>query len=575
MNVRSLALAAAVVGLAALLYAACWGSFYVGFFNDDVVYIALARSLVNGTGYSDLEIAGAPTHFKFPPALPLMLAPLQAFWPDGLEALQALSVAFALAGVALLVAWLSDASPAVRWGSALLLACNPYLVRYASTVMSDVPFMTVTVLYLLLARPACNGTCSPRRAALLGVLAAFAFYLRSIGAALVPATGLAMAVHRQGWRPIAAHVTAFAAGIAPWVMRRGLLVYQGAVSDGFAQTPWYDIVGQNLAFYLPGLPLAVWSDPIRFMSRLIGTDASIVGRVLVALTWGLLAAGFARREGCRPSPAGFLFVLYCGAFVLWPYRDIRFFVPLLPLLVVYFTTGLEMTATRLVGADGGRVAIVLTSFLAVWLVGLDLHNATHMTAEDRKPPLVTYAWMRDNLPQGATVRARSGALWLYTGRPIEVLSDWSGTAEGAVRDIFKGTSDYVLLRTGDVPDASPPEMWETLGRRTTLFAPVHAEAGENAVVFRIIGDRTRFLGAYDAFVRGVQLANTDQPDAGRKALRECVALEPDFPPAEFNLALLTWQAGDLAEAERLLISLLRRHPDHAKAQALLQQVRAR
>lgn len=575
MNARPLAPAAAIVGLAALLYAACWGSFYVGFFNDDVVYIALARSLANGTGYSDIELAGAPTHFKFPPALPLLLAPFQALSPDGLAAMQAISVGFALTGVALLIAWLSDASPAVRWGSALLLACNPYLVRYASTVMTDVPFMTVTTLYLLLARPMRDDTITPRRAALLGLLAAFAFYLRSIGAALVPATVLAMAVSRQGWRPLAAHVVVFGACIAPWVMRRGLLVYQGAVSDGFAQTPWYDIVRQNLAFYLPGLPLAIWADPIRFMSRLLGVDASIVGWVLVALTWGLLAAGFAWREGRQPSPAGFLFVLYCGAFALWPYRDIRFFVPLLPLLVVYFTTGLEGVATRLVGADGRRATIALTSFLAVWLVSLDLHNATHVTAEDRNPPLATYAWLRDNLPRHATVRARSGALWLYTGRPIEALSDWPGSPEGAVRDIFKGTSDYVLLRTGDVPDASGPELWETLGRRPHLFTPVHAEEAENAVVYRIVGDRARFLAAYDAFVRGVQLAGTGQTEDGCKALRACIALEPDFPPAEFNLALLTWQGGDAAEAERLLNSLLTRHPDHAKAQALRQQMRER
>lgn len=562
--------AVAVLLLAAVLYGLSWGSFYVGYFNDDVIYIALARSLSRGSGYCDLEYVGAPAHGKYPPLLPVMLTPFQAVAPDALEAMRIVGVGGALAALALLIGWLAGASPRIRWGTALLLACNPFLVRYAPTVQSDALFMAMLILYLRVAQPFESTAPTPRQASLLGLLAALAFYLRSVGAVLVPATLLWMAVRRQGLRPMAAYVAVFTLAVAPWVVGRGLVGYRGDVTNGYTQQTWQAITGQNLGFYIPALPLALIADPMRFLVDLLGPSPSGPLWTLVVFTWALVGIGFAVREGRRPSLAGFLFVIYAGVFVMWPFRDVRFFLPVFPLLLLYLCCGADRLLMRSSPRRGPIVVSTLGVALGVWLVGLDLHNATHTSVEEASAPRETFAWVARNLPPGASVKACGAAIWLYTGRPVEALTDGIDTPEGAIRDALRGASEIVLIRTGEAPDASPPLWLEGFRQRPDLLAPVYANPTESAFVFRVTGDRARYLAAYDDFVRGVQLAQAEQIDASLQAFRECLARESDFPPAAFNLAYLTWKRGDVDSAERLLQGLLRRHPDHLRARSLLE-----
>ncbi|MBM3463792.1 MAG: hypothetical protein FJX76_16975 [Armatimonadetes bacterium] len=211
--------------VAGALYLALWNSFFVGFFNDDVMYIALAQSLGQGTGFTDIEFPGHPPHLKYPPGFPLLLAPLRAFWPDDFLPMKLVGVLCALGIIWLTARLYEDAPPAVRWGTVGLLALNPFLARYASTVLSDVPFTLLTVGYLV---AACR---LQDRTAPLAVLAALGFYLRGAGILLFVATLLDLGMPKR-WKPALIYAGIFCALVLPYFLRHGHHAYQGDVVIG-------------------------------------------------------------------------------------------------------------------------------------------------------------------------------------------------------------------------------------------------------------------------------------------------------------------------------------------------------
>src|SRR5687767_4073973 len=124
---------------AALLYAALFPRFFVGYFSDDALYILAAKSLLTGR-YVSLYLPDQPYLTQILPGYPLFLAPfvalVQPHWPW----LKFLSVGLTLGSVLLLGKLLEPwMSTRVRWITMLLFAFNPTTVLGSGIVMSD-PF---------------------------------------------------------------------------------------------------------------------------------------------------------------------------------------------------------------------------------------------------------------------------------------------------------------------------------------------------------------------------------------------------------------------------------------------------
>ena len=66
----------AIVGAATLLTA--WP---VGVFEDDGIYVILAKSIATGQGFRYLNLPGRPVAAHYPPGFPLMLSALWTLWP--------------------------------------------------------------------------------------------------------------------------------------------------------------------------------------------------------------------------------------------------------------------------------------------------------------------------------------------------------------------------------------------------------------------------------------------------------------------------------------------------------------
>lgn len=154
---------------------------------DAALYVATARSLAAGEGYSYL---GSPFTLR-PPGLSLLLCPLVAWRGVDFHAFHLVVSAFGALAVVCFFLWLR---PRLGWVLALLAAAsvwlNPGFQRHSNMVMSDVPALALILLCFVLERRAVRGS-SWRRELLLGLVVGLACYFRTAAVLLMPSILLA------------------------------------------------------------------------------------------------------------------------------------------------------------------------------------------------------------------------------------------------------------------------------------------------------------------------------------------------------------------------------------------------
>jgi 4-amino-4-deoxy-L-arabinose transferase-like glycosyltransferase len=196
--------------------------------NDGSMYIATARALAAGEGYTFL---GIPFLIR-PPGFACLLAPLVALRGTDFFALNLFVSVWGALGVlgfhfllrARLGLALATLVPLVLW-------FNPGYQRLCNQVMSDVPGWTLLVGCLWLARRVRRGP-GLRTRLLLGAVIGLASYVRSGNALLVPALLAADVLRelvgkdRRGWRACLAGGAALVLGsvlvLAPWSWRNSV-----------------------------------------------------------------------------------------------------------------------------------------------------------------------------------------------------------------------------------------------------------------------------------------------------------------------------------------------------------------
>jgi Dolichyl-phosphate-mannose-protein mannosyltransferase len=313
--------------------------------GDNAGYMALAESIEADQGYRDIWLPTAPLHAKYPPFYPLVLA-LVGSLGGGLIAFKVLSVIFTSASV--IVVFLLARSRLGREGAlavAALFALNPVLLYYSHWVLSEAPFVLLTVVALWGSE---HMTESPRWLALTVVAALLAYLTRAAGLPLL--LGLLLAIGwRQLWRQLAVVGGIVAAGVGAWWIW-GKIAAAGAdraYSSEFLLVNPYD---PGMGYVGPGELLARAVNNVRLYSVevLPQTLAGVTpggGVNLLALLAGLLVIALALMawvRGIRRMRVLELFVaLYAALIFLWPeaWTDRRFLLPLLPALFTLAAAG--------------------------------------------------------------------------------------------------------------------------------------------------------------------------------------------------------------------------------------------
>ncbi len=423
--------------------------------GDFAAYIMQAQSLAEGTvdGYiesSEHTLRGSARQIgpvAYPWGFPLLLAPVYALFGIDMIALKAPVVAsYLLFLVALWFGFARYHSPGWRLVLVALFAVNPLLLGFTDHVLSDIPFLLLsTVCLLLMGRSVVDRRpiLSPvGDRVVIGVAIALACAFRTVGLLLLPA--LVAAQLGGGWPSLRPRVPAggtegstdpsFSGGAIPPGRARHVLVAAlpyavcilvvsltaavlpsgGGSYSRFLEEPGLSWLVRNAAYYLV-VPSSFFHGA--------GYPVLVYGATLPLAIAGLIHR---RRTDAHVLVFG---LLTLATVVAWPERQgLRFVFPLLPFYVSFTITGLEAAVRHSPEVDVRFRRVVAATAVALVVLGFAATSAalaassfaarrSSVSGPYLEPAQQMFAFVRQRIPPDAVVAFfKPRVLRLYTGR---------------------------------------------------------------------------------------------------------------------------------------------------------------
>jgi hypothetical protein len=434
--------------------------------NDAGRYMVLGESLAQTGDLRLLNDVHRPLDTLYPPGFPAIIA----FWmlvtgraPGGVVVLVKFTQVLLLIGTLPLLAWLLErarlSSPYIA-AALLTAALCPALISYANEVMSEIPMVFLCLASIVLVermartlqdREPDKDSAEPMPPAwqrgLALLCAAGAYLVRSAAIALL----LAQVVwfwRRFGWRWGVAALVVMLLVAGGWQRRNQHIVrshpkghYQSYLDQFTLRDPMNPNAGRIplnaiglLGRARRGVPAYIGMIP-RAMLNSMSTGTPWIGLFyLVAVPMTLLILyGFMLgwQRGLTLSGGFSAFFWFCSA--MWPWRDARFLVPLVPFFLLYLFLAVETISHWLESTVGAREARLLQGACALPLLIYFAHVHVRAILQERKVTAPGYAlgrnreeggfyaacaWLQQNGTSGAVVMGRPAyLLHLYSGHP--------------------------------------------------------------------------------------------------------------------------------------------------------------
>jgi hypothetical protein len=433
----------------------------VGVFQDDAIYVVLAKALATGQGFRMINMPGAPHATHFPPGYPLLLAGLWKLFPsfpDNLVVFKFVNALF-LAGTAVGTYWFSrlrlDLGPAASFIAAAAGTISVVVLMITGVVLSEPLYMLLVIPTLLVAERAADRG-SARDAAAAGALIGVLALVRTVGVFLLPAALLVM-VFRRRWRSAAITALIAMAFIVPWQM--WVSAYQSETPGPFvgkygAYGPWLAEGYRAGGLAFARAVLEKNADELFGFLGYITLPVAAVWPRLLSLGTVVAMLGVAAATAWRRIPVTILFLLGYGAVILvWPFEPTRFALVWWPVLAALFVAGVRRVWTWRPAAPslvGARVAtlvaavVVTTGYGAYNLRGVRQKWWVNIQSDagTRAKPIAEWV-ARATRPEDVVISDHDLIVYLYTGRRAVPTATF--TALGRITPLTPA-QDAVVLR---------------------------------------------------------------------------------------------------------------------------------
>ncbi len=317
--------------------------------SDDLIYLSVSRSLETGS-YREIHLVDAPLHVRYPPGYPAWLAVLRKLGGDSPDLIRAGNLLLsALSIVCLYFIVRRVAGLPMALAAILLMAVNPALLDAGGTLPSEALFLALVGAALLCT---IRGPPAPRSTAYLAIAFALAAFLtRTPGITIMLAIG-AWLWSRRRTRELVIY------GATSLLVVGGWIAYTAAVPRTQNTWSYWSDMAAGLKTAAPGMLARsarwIWRNATGYATEdlpWVLRVPTVPGTIIDNLFWLgvvtlLTAVGIAVLwRTCRPVA---LYLVLSGALVLvWPYRDDRLLVPLLPCALTALLVGANRLARPL------------------------------------------------------------------------------------------------------------------------------------------------------------------------------------------------------------------------------------
>ncbi|MEX2191642.1 MAG: hypothetical protein WEB33_13150 [Bacteroidota bacterium] len=591
------------VALAALLIVFLAGGLMrlndLSVYTDSTRYLIWGHSISQGDGFTDAT-RPVPTHFVMnAPLYPVLLAPVEVFFPLSLTAAKIWTLLWAAGGLVLFFFWLRTyVRPISAFAGGLFLAVNPLFFIVSTEVLSEAPFFVLSIAILwTFDRFLAGDTDSKTRWLLFGSLAVVTL-LREAGAALVLSALIILFREKRGKEFIIIGGSALFLFLI-WSIRNALAVGNepGEAANvqylfgRFVTGPDESLIAEfesrfwlNLKGYVLEIGALVFypipNDLIVRPSWLFESWQSVLTAlkgIITLVVAGLTVYGVTLDNPLSPSGL-FRLIAFAGYSIIilfYPVHDIRFLLPLLPLIIFYCLRGIETIGRQRV-PESMRVNVGLGLMMLVAIpnvitdyeivrsnIGYRSDPAGFMQSapdESRfgQPWSLLGEWVSANLPENAVIASPAKELAPFVG-PRKVLETSRALPAPILERLLRDHTASYLVSTiiWDDFDTFAIAMMES---SRLWFEPVHRVG--NLMLYRI----------HSSFLNPRPVASNEIPDtstvkgkilAGRLKLHQlrydtalayfhsAAAMAPRQPEPVFQLMTVLSILGDSASTMEL------------------------
>jgi hypothetical protein len=338
--------------------------------DDFAQYIHQAINLSQGldmmdTGYIYSRYTPSLGPRAYPPGFPLLLAPVYATFGLDMRAFQVQIILMQL--LALVVIYLlyrREVSLPTALILLLMMGLSPYVISFKREIRSDVPFMLVSLAFVLWVEHVYQQQRFDRRAVLVAALLAFACYLiRTIGFVMLGALLVSDLIRLR--RPTSFTLLTIISTTILVVISRFLL--GGGEESYFDQFAGYSplMIVAGFVHYLIHSIRGFWA----------GSSLTLSDNFIVPILWlmaiPLIIYGFRQRARRSTLFMEFFFLFHLGIILAWPsVQELRFLYPILPLFLLYLGIGFEAGLARLAQRTSRQLAVTVAIIFAVGIIGI-------------------------------------------------------------------------------------------------------------------------------------------------------------------------------------------------------------
>ncbi|HZY10628.1 MAG TPA: hypothetical protein VFF29_05690 [Bacteroidota bacterium] len=461
---------------------------------DSSRYVIFGNSLAHGKGFVD-DSQPVPQRFSInPPLYPLLLAPIEFFFPMSLIAVKIWTLIFGLTALVLFYRWiLLSFGRTTAILSTVMLALNPLMLIYSSEALSEAPFiMLLVALFLYLEKYFVSS--DHRRKVIIIFLTVISLLplLREVGVAAVVAAAIFFFFRKRIKFGIAALL---GAGICLglWYLRNAILIEatEGVVSSNpnltlleFIPTAetnfiseaitriwvniqqYFDMIGGIVLIPLNVMPQVDLSGQHLSYYQMIESTLNEVGFFVKLAT--ILTIFIGMYHDFKQSGTALFRCLFFTSYVLiifaFPVHDLRYIFPLLPLIIFYLISTIRLLVQKsnfLSRILRGRI-IVTACFLMIVPNLASIHQILfanisylHSSTDDpqqrfdlpsyyQTPWRLVEKWIAKNLPENISLACPLKEAALFSGGRKVLLIDRTFSVPSFDINLRDNKIDYLL-----------------------------------------------------------------------------------------------------------------------------------